>query len=161
MAIVRVYHKPDFFITFTCNPQWPEIQNSVLPGQHANDRPDIIARVFKQKLNHFIQELKIGAVLGKVAAAFMYVIEFQKRGLPHCHILLITDTHYRLHTSEDVDNVISAELPPNPNSYPVGPQQEQAKRLEKLVLQNMVQTCSSLCKTEDSNNCSKFFPNDF
>ena len=54
IAIVRVYHIPDFFITFTCNPQWPEIQNSLLPGQQANDRPDIVARVFKQKLNQFI-----------------------------------------------------------------------------------------------------------
>ena len=95
----------------------PEIQNSLLPGQQANDRPDIVARVFKQKLNQFIQELKTGTVLGKTAA-FMYVIEFQKRGLPHCHILFITETHNRLHTSEDVDNVISAELPQNPNSYP-------------------------------------------
>ena len=24
MAIVREYHKPDYFITMTCNPKWPE-----------------------------------------------------------------------------------------------------------------------------------------
>ena len=88
-------------------------------------------------------------------AAFMYVIEFQKRGLPHCHILFITETQDHLHTSEDVDNVISAELPLNPNSYPEGPQQEQAKRLEKLVRQNMVHTFSSICKNEGSHKCSK------
>ena len=91
-------------------------------------------------------------------AAFMYVIEFQKRGLPHCHILFITETQDHLHTSEDVDNVISAELPLNPNSYPEGPKQEQAKRLEKLVRQNMVHTFSSICKNEGSHKCSKFFP---
>ena len=69
------------FLYYSCNPQWSEIQNSQPPGQHANDRPDIITRVFNQKLNHFIQKLKIGAVL---AFMYMYVIEFQKRGLPHC-----------------------------------------------------------------------------
>ena len=28
MAIVREYHKPDFFITMTCNPKWNEITRS-------------------------------------------------------------------------------------------------------------------------------------
>jgi hypothetical protein len=30
MAIVRVFGKPDLFITITCNPKWPEIQNAFL-----------------------------------------------------------------------------------------------------------------------------------
>ena len=33
MAIVRRYGKPDLFITFTCNPRWPEITNSLFQGQ--------------------------------------------------------------------------------------------------------------------------------
>ena len=78
MAIVRAHHKPDFFITFTCNPKWPEIVQSLLPGQLAADRPDIVARVFKQKFTQFMKDLRRGQVLGKMAA-FMYVIEFQKR----------------------------------------------------------------------------------
>ena len=49
MAIVREYHKPDFFITMTCNPKWPEILNGLKEGQTAQDRPDLVARVFKQK----------------------------------------------------------------------------------------------------------------
>ena len=36
-----------FFITLTCNPDWPEIQRHLLPGQTAFDRPDITCRVFK------------------------------------------------------------------------------------------------------------------
>ena len=50
MAICREYHKPDFFITMTCNPHWPEIKEQLKPGQTAQDRPDLVARVFKQKL---------------------------------------------------------------------------------------------------------------
>ena len=49
MAICRKFRKPDFFITFTCNPNWPEIKNELLPGQTPQDRPDLITRVFKLK----------------------------------------------------------------------------------------------------------------
>ena len=32
MAIVRVFGKPNLFITITCNPNWPEIKDNLLPG---------------------------------------------------------------------------------------------------------------------------------
>ena len=51
MAVCRKFHKPDLFITVTCNPNWPEIQENLLPGQTAHDRPDITARVFKLKVD--------------------------------------------------------------------------------------------------------------
>ena len=50
MAIVRKYGKPDFFVTFTCNPTWPEIVENLMPGQTAQDRPDLVARVFNLKV---------------------------------------------------------------------------------------------------------------
>ena len=50
MAIVRRYGKPDLFITFTCNPKWPEILDSLLSNQTPVDRPDLTTRVFHQKL---------------------------------------------------------------------------------------------------------------
>ncbi|OAD81565.1 hypothetical protein PHYBLDRAFT_73457 [Phycomyces blakesleeanus NRRL 1555(-)] len=37
MDIVRHFGKPDLFVTFTCNPTWPEITNSLLGGQSASD----------------------------------------------------------------------------------------------------------------------------
>ena len=68
-------------------------------------------------------------------------------------------------SGEDIDNVISAELPPDPESFPPGPKQEQAKRLEKIILQNMVHgPCgkvnpSSPCMVD--GKCSKGFPKNF
>ena len=60
MAIVRVFGKPDLFITVTCNPNWPEIKEALLPGQTAQDRPELISRVFNIKLkaifNDFLKE---------------------------------------------------------------------------------------------------------
>ena len=42
MTYLRMYGKPDLFITFTCNPTWTEIKEMLTNGQ-------LIARVFKQK----------------------------------------------------------------------------------------------------------------
>ena len=50
MAIVRRYGKPDLFVTFTCNPAWPEILEHLEEGQKAEDRPDIVNRIFQLKL---------------------------------------------------------------------------------------------------------------
>ena len=47
----------------------------------------------------------------------MYTIEFQKRGLPHAHILLWLDGSNKLQNATDIDKVISVELP-HPNLYP-------------------------------------------
>ena len=47
MSIVRKHVKPDLFVSFTCNPKWKEITKALLPNQTADQRPDIIARVFK------------------------------------------------------------------------------------------------------------------
>ena len=41
----------------------------------------------------------------------LYTVEFQKRGLPHCHILLWVKKHYKCHSPYDVDSIISAEIP--------------------------------------------------
>ena len=115
MAIVREYHQPDFFITMTCNPNWPEIQGLLRKGQTAQDRPDIVARVFKQKKDQLMQDLKSGHILGNVVA-HMQVIEFQKRGLPHAHILIILAEDDRVLTPDMVDSVVVAELPPDPEN---------------------------------------------
>ena len=66
MAIVRHFHKPYLFITMTCNPQWPEITAELLEGQTAQDRPDIVARVFKLKKDQLIQDLVKNGVLGNI-----------------------------------------------------------------------------------------------
>jgi hypothetical protein len=42
MAIYRWAHCLDVFIIFTCNPQWPEIKRTLLPGQEPQDRPDLV-----------------------------------------------------------------------------------------------------------------------
>ena len=164
MAICRKYHKPDFFITMTCNTNWEEIQRELRKGESAKDRPDIVARVFKQKKDQLMRDIRVGQVLGKVPA-MLWVIEFQKRGLPHAHLLVILSQDDRITSSTDIDNVISAQLPPDPAAFPPGPQREQAERLEQIVLQNMVHgPCGKLnplspCMSD--GKCTKGFPKRF
>jgi len=110
LAIVQNYGKPDIFIKVTFNPYWKEIANELLPGQKPEDRPDIIVDVFNMKLKEIMKDIVHNTVFGKVTAN-MDVIEFQKRGLPHAHILLILDTANKPRTPDQIEKIVSAEIP--------------------------------------------------
>ena len=112
LAIAANYGPPTFFITFTCNSDWPEIQSQLRSGQTFTDVPVVVCRVFKQKLARLMSTLhdmfpNAGPPLYSITS-----IEFQKRGLPHAHILL----KYKLDCirPEDINQVISGSLPTNP-----------------------------------------------
>ncbi|KAM0884869.1 hypothetical protein ACQ4PT_030728 [Festuca glaucescens] len=127
MALVRKYGKPDIFLTMTCNPNWDEIKRELYPGQTPQDRPDIVVRVFRAKLEELKNKLLHKDILGKVKA-YVYVVEFQKRGLPHAHFLLIMEGRFKLTCPEQYDKLISAELP-NKIKYP---------ELYKMVVKHMM-----------------------
>lgn len=67
--------------------------------------------------------------------AFMNIVEFQKRCLPHDHFLIILDNDYKLLTTEAYNDIIRAELPDS-KVEPV---------LRKLVIKHtMHDPCGSL-----------------
>ncbi|KAK1373847.1 hypothetical protein POM88_032446 [Heracleum sosnowskyi] len=49
----------------------------------------------------------------------MYVVEFQKRGLPHVHMLIWLDSVSKTYLKNNVDKFVSAEIP-DPLKDPVG-----------------------------------------
>ncbi|XP_057433563.1 uncharacterized protein LOC130726329 [Lotus japonicus] len=152
MAICKFYGYPDLFITVTCNPKWPEIQRHVSKrGLNAYDRPDIICRVFRVKLDQLVADLKKGIYFGKVSAG-MYTIEFQKRGLPHAHILLWLAPGSKLNTPEMIDSFISAELP-DPIAFP---------KLFDVVSTYMLHGPCGISHKKSpcmvNGRCSKYFP---
>ena len=164
MAIVAHYHKPDLFITVTTNPKWKEITDELIEGQHPQDRPDVVARVFKKKCDQLMKDLTKGGIFGK-AVAWMSVIEFQKRGLPHCHILLILAQEDRMLTPDLVNKMVVAELPPDPDSIENPALRDQCRRLQDIVCSNMLH---GPCGKENPKNvcmvngqCSKAFPKEF
>ncbi|GKD44777.1 helicase [Tanacetum coccineum] len=112
MALCHAYGNPDLFITFTSNPKWPKITEMLayIPGQRAHNRLEVGTRVFKLKLMELLDDLTKNHFFG-VTRTVVYVIEFQKRGLPHAHILLWLEEYYRCKAATDIDDIISAELP--------------------------------------------------
>ena len=151
MARCRRFHKPDLFITFTCNAKWPEIVQS-MKGFEAgsNFRPDLIARCFNIRLELFIEDLQKNCVFGDVLG-YMYTVEWQKRGLPHAHILLFLTKECKFRSPADVDRVIRAEIP-NPTTHP---------DLWELVTTNMIHgPCGAILKPKTEEDfahcCVKF-----
>ncbi|KAL0004915.1 hypothetical protein SO802_012476 [Lithocarpus litseifolius] len=119
MAICRWAGYPDLFLTFTCNRKWPEINHSLefIEGMKYEDQPDIVARVFKIKLDELLHDLKHKSHFGRVIA-IVYTIEFQKRGLSHAHILLFLDPKDKCPSPTDIDGIIMAKIP-DPDEDPV------------------------------------------
>jgi hypothetical protein len=115
MALPRRFGKPDLFITMTANPCWPEITSHVPCNSHWQFHPDIVARVFMIKVESLISDIRNKEIFGPVAAV-VWRVEWQKRGLPHLHLLVILKTH--ITTVAQVDAVVSAEIP-NPETHPL------------------------------------------
>ncbi|CAN7048771.1 unnamed protein product, partial [Brassica oleracea var. botrytis] len=69
MAICRNFGFPNLFITFTCNPKWHELTTFIQKrGLKSDDRPDIICRMFKMKLDCLMHDLTKKNILGKTAS---------------------------------------------------------------------------------------------
>jgi hypothetical protein len=66
--------------------------------------------VLKIKLKELINDIHKNHILGRTIAG-IYIVEFQKRGLPHAHILIFLTEDCKPHTVKDVNHMISAELP--------------------------------------------------
>ncbi|XP_071718058.1 uncharacterized protein [Rutidosis leptorrhynchoides] len=108
--------------SFTGGPllHWPKIVRYLQPYPYltASDRADIVSRVFYSKVKEFVTFLKQEKHLGSFRG-ILYTIEFQKRGLPHCHTLLWVHSEVSGAIIEHLDDYISAELP-DPRSDPIG-----------------------------------------
>ena len=79
MAIIAKFGKPDLFLTFTCNPKSQSIAENLPTGVNAENRPDLVTRVFNRQLHELLYDIKHRHILGKLVA-MIYVIEFQERG---------------------------------------------------------------------------------
>jgi hypothetical protein len=134
MTLVQKFGKPDIFLTMTCNPEWDEITAELFPGQTAQDRPDLTTRVFRAKLEQLKKMIIKRGFFGDVIA-HVYVIEFQKRGLPHAHFLIINKPGHKINDPDQYDKFVCAEIP-DEMKYP---------ELHKLVVKHMMHgQCGSL-----------------
>ena len=158
LALPRRFGKPDLFITVTCNPKWPEITSALPEGAKWRDHPDIVARAFMMRLKCIVHDFKEGCIFG-VLKAFVYRIEWQARGLPHAHMLLILE--HKIMAISQIDSIVSAEMP-DPVVSPV---------LHALICKHMLhprcdvdqQPRPSSCRSDANGqlcDCKRHFPAD-
>ena len=151
MAVVRELGKPSYFITMTCNPKWKEIVDNLPPGLKAHQCPDLIARVFNIKLKALLHDLVHKNVLGKTIGR-THVIEFQKRGLPHAHILLIMDDKDTPKSPDHHDCAVTAEFSEN-------------AEVREVQAEFMYHRCNDHCKNDTGRGgtrcCTKGYPKPF
>jgi hypothetical protein len=107
-----------------------------------------------------MEEILKHQILGRVVA-YIYTIEYQKRGLPHAHILLILDQSSKIKRAEDIDTVVLAQLP-DPEDDP-----ELYETVSRVMLHGPCGApdfTRASCFTDGRGppgKCSKRFPHEF
>ena len=154
LTLLRIHKGSDLFITFTANPNWCEITEALLPGQSASDRPDIVTHVFHLKVTSLLDDIMNKKIFGE-GVAYVYMVEYQKQGLPHIHLIVFLSPGAHLSTAECIDQFVSMEFP----------DEREQPLLHKLVKTHMVHgPCGishySPCLNE-KKECSKGFPKPF
>ena len=76
-----------------------------------------LPQVFDNKARRLVKEIE-GGILG-THVAHIGVVEFQKRGLPHLHLLVTLASEHKPIGAEQIDRIITAEIPDSSE----GPQQ--------------------------------------
>ena len=106
------------------------------------------------KIKHMLKEFLKNDVFENVVA-YIYVIKFQKRSLPHMHLLLTLDEKSKIRNKDDIDTIVSAEIP----------NEEDEPELYHIVQSHMIHgPCGVLNKNSpcmSDNKCAKKYPKEF
>ena len=131
------------------------------PGQAAKDRPDLATRVFELKRKCLLDDIFKRKVFGK-ASGRVWTVEYQKRGLPHLHLLVFMENSGRFLRPEVIDDVIMARFPTAAEDHDGS--------LAKIVEGTMIQgPCGdfdkgAICTENDATGrprCHRKFPKPF
>ncbi|POS84475.1 hypothetical protein EPUL_002381, partial [Erysiphe pulchra] len=95
IAVTRAIGNLSLFLTFTANPSWPQILENLEHYHTSDTRPDLIA--------------KEGNVCGTTIGSKLST-KYQKRGLPHGHLLLFLHPDCVPRTPEQVDQLVRAQI---------------------------------------------------
>ncbi|XP_027171644.1 uncharacterized protein LOC113771236 [Coffea eugenioides] len=131
-----------------------DMRRRYLDAMSLVQKPDLLARVFRAKFELLKLEVLNKQIFGEVAA-YVYVIEFQKRGFPHAHMPLILKLEYKLLNPESYDRVVCAEIPDR-SKHP---------HLYSLVVKHMIHgPCGDMdrtCPCMKDGRCKNHYPKSF
>jgi hypothetical protein len=149
-AISSQFGPPTFFLTFTMNPYWHEYQ-ALKRGNDVFADSAMVTLIFKQKLASLMKFIKSTNLLGKISA-FVWRIEYQKRGLPHAHILFWTDLN-----TQDVEAVEAVINVRYPKKSPFLKDQNMTEDMHVLIDRFQIHHHCQRCRTADGK-CKYGFP---
>lgn len=87
--------------------------------------------------------------------AVVYTIEFQKRGLPHAHIVIWLANGDKCNTTEEIDELICAEIP-DKESDPIA-----YEAVSQFMIHGPCGDANPTCACMQNNSCTKHFPKKF
>lgn len=85
LAVVARKGKPTAMITITCNGNWEAIRQTYSRGKRLTTGQTFV--VFKIKVAELLKDLRSDKLFGPVTYE-MSVVEWQKRGMPHMHLIV-------------------------------------------------------------------------
>ena len=85
----------------------------------------------------------------------LYTVEYQKRGLPHAHILLFLHNDDKHPTVAEIDKIISAKIP-DLNKEPLA-----YDAVKKYMVYSPCGSINSMSSCMIENKCVKHFPKKF
>jgi hypothetical protein len=153
LSLVSELGKAHCFLTVTCNTNWPELVQA-LGNLTAYDNPTITNRIFHQKLEALLKNLRSGQYFdGRETAYDIRVIEYQHRGLPHAHIVFrLKDVEFANvdEEIEFIDKYFCAEVP----------SEDDDPEYHALVMRYMIHRHSTGvngCRRKNGKGCKKGF----
>ncbi|CAN1317206.1 ATP-dependent DNA helicase PIF1 [Linum perenne] len=140
--------------SYTCSPRYMKqlyLDGMAICQYFGEDKPFVVARVFRLKVIALKKDITQKRFFGKTVAD-LHTIEFQKRGLPHVHILIWLHRDDKLIDPMAIDKAISAELP-DPNIDPFG-----YETVSKFMIHGPCGISRPTSPCMDDGRCKKNFP---
>ncbi len=109
IVLIKYFNKSDLFITFTANPRWKEITDTLFFNQIYINRPDIIIRIFRAKLKRLIHLIRVRAAFGPYKI-YIYTVEYQKPELSYTYIIIFIHADHAFFKPEHINNFIYAKF---------------------------------------------------
>ena len=88
MQLFARVQRPIFYNVFEYNPDWREIVEALPNVDVWQQHPDVVTKIFRMKLTSLINTIMYPEPSVPMYA-LVYRVEWQKRGLPRLHMMLI------------------------------------------------------------------------